>query len=153
MIYSSQPNVSQALDDLLSQHGTYLFNTTQCVPVMYKNPIQCRPGGKLTIGSNNNQLCGYISRRPLYTHDGVPLFQVATDNIMLNFMCTASGNDSIDCGTMVLSETAAYGGLLASGINDRSGDPNPMPSQYTYAVTCMVNTLDVFTYRTVTLDL
>jgi hypothetical protein len=153
IIYSSQPNVSQALNNLLSQHGTYLFNTTQYMPVMYKNPIQCRPGGILTIDSNNNQLVATLADRHCTRTIEYPFFNVATDNIMLNFMCTASGNDSIGRGTMVSSGTAAYGGLLASGINDRSGDPNPMPPHYTCVVTCMVNTLDVFTYRTVTLDL
>src|ERR1700685_3411252 len=49
-IYSSQPNGSRALEILLQSYGTSLLNTTQCVPVMQKNPIQCNPGGTAKVG-------------------------------------------------------------------------------------------------------
>lgn len=154
-IYSSQPNVSQALDGLLTDFGTYLLNTSQCVPVMSKNPIQCKPGGSLIINSANGQNSLTAISADGSCNGTLPFYfnNVTTDNVMWNFMCTGSGDDSIGKGTMVLSGTASYGALLASAINDRGGAPETLPHEYTYTVTCDVNTQDVFSYRTVTLGL
>ena len=163
-IYSSQPNASVALEQLLQSHGTFLLNTTQCVPVMVKNPFQCRPGGALQYGGHATvgNAGVYYQEVTALSSDGTcnvsSLFQLPTTenvtsaNLMLNTFCPASGNDSIGKGTTVLTGNFAYGYWLASFANDPNGNVSATPG-YTYAVTCTVDASDVFSYRKVTLSL
>ncbi|PMD42848.1 hypothetical protein L207DRAFT_623102 [Hyaloscypha variabilis F] len=55
-IYSSQPDSNVPLEQLLQSHGSFILNTTQCVPVMVKNPFQCRPGGKIQYNGGNDSI-------------------------------------------------------------------------------------------------
>lgn len=163
-IYSSQPNGSLALEALLQSYRTFLLNTTQCVPVMYKNPIQCQPGGLLqyggyaTIGDvgiyyqevtaiSADGSCNISSLFPLSSNENV-----TSANLMLSSFCPANGNNSIGKGTMILTGNYGYGYWLASFMNDLNGNVTTTPG-YTYAVTCTVDASDVFSYRRVTLTL
>ena len=163
-ICSSQPNGSPALEVLLQSYGTLLLNTTQCVPLMHKNPVQCRPGGMLqyggyaTIGNvgiyyqevtaiSADDSCNISSLFPLPSNENV-----TSANIMLNSFCPANGNNSIGKGTTIFTGNYGYGYWLASFINDPNGNVTVTPG-YTYAVTCTVDASDVFSYRKVTLTL
>jgi hypothetical protein len=164
-LYSSQLNANVALEQLLQSHGSYLLNTTQCVPVMVKNPFQCRPGGKMQYNGyatlcpnvdiyyqevtalSSDGTCNVSSLFPLQTNENV-----TSASLMLNNFCPSSGNDSIGKGTTVLTGNSGYGYWLASFINDPNGNVSVTPG-YSYGVTCAVDASDVFAYRKVTLSL
>lgn len=148
-VYSTQANLGQ----LYSNYDLSLLNTTQCVPVMSKNPIQCRKGGTLERDVASNALTATSADGGCTGTLPFPFFNVsipAQQNLMANFMCPAGGPGSIGKGTIVMSGTYGYAGLLADRLLESA--PDPLPADYTYVVTCTVDTTTAFTYRTVTLQ-
>ncbi|KAN0101473.1 hypothetical protein V8E51_011983 [Hyaloscypha variabilis] len=163
-IYSSQPDENVPLEQLLQSHGSFLLNTTQCVPVMVRNPFRCRPGGTLQYGEftpissadvyyqevtalSSDGACNISSLFPLPTTENI-----TSANLMLSTFCPASGSDSIGKGIAVLTGNYYYGYWLASFANDPNGNV-PVTTGYKYAVTCSVDASDAFSYRKVTLSL
>jgi hypothetical protein len=84
-IYSSNPNTAPDLNSLLDMYGRNVVATTQCVPVMRKNPITCRRGGTVALGSSqmnltsSDGLCNYEAE--------FPFFDPLTDSTMALVMC------------------------------------------------------------------
>jgi hypothetical protein len=154
-IYSSHPQGSPPLQELLTKYGTNLLNTTQCVPVMEKTPFQCQRGGTLQVGGEDNQTLSAVSADG-QCNGSLPFYfvNVTTDSAQINFVCAADGENSIGQGTVVM---AAINNVqwIAAGINDPYGQgvaKHPTPEE-TYVITCQMDTRDTFSYREVVLDL
>jgi hypothetical protein len=145
-IYSSQPNAAPDFNSLLNKYGPSVVSTTQCVPVMRQNPITCRPGGTVSLGSyqmnltSSDGLCFYPAE--------FPFFDPLKDNTMASIMCA---HGQVGQGTIVMGASGGYTRWLAASLNDAAHVP-PNPGA-TYVVTCTVDTRDVWEYRTVTLNL
>ena len=84
-IYSSQPNIAPDFNTLLGMYGPSVVATTQCVPVMRKNPITCRRGGTITLGSHQMNLTSFDGRCRYGA--GFPFYNPLTDNTMGSKMC------------------------------------------------------------------
>lgn len=154
-IYSSHPQGSPPLQDLLTKYGTNLLNTTQCVPVMEKTPFQCQRGGTLEVGGEDNQTLTAFSADG-QCNSSLPFYfvNVTTTSAQINFVCTADGENSIGQGTVVMAGINNVE-WLAAGINDPYGQwvaEHPTPEE-TYVITCQMDTRDIFSYREVVLDL
>jgi hypothetical protein len=52
-VYAPENNTAPEFNALLREYGSSVVNTTQCVPVMVKNPISCRRGGTVILQQNN----------------------------------------------------------------------------------------------------
>jgi len=118
---------------------------------MRKNPITCRRGGTITLGSSQMNLtssdgwCNYSAPFPFYN----PL----TDNTMASIMCA---HGEVGQGTIVIGASGSYVIWLASFLNDHDYPQPPdggVWDGYAYVVTCTVDARDVWEYRTVTLNL
>lgn len=149
---------SLVLQNLYTDYGLSLVNTTQCVPVMQSNPVQCRPAGTLKVLSDNRL---YAKSADGMCHNNVSYPRNFTrDSVMNNFMCANYKNAT--------SESIGLATIFFGALNDPTGghsfavdlagtmnDPNETARlpRSTYAVTCTVNPRKSFVYRTVTLDL
>lgn len=146
-IYSSQPNTAPDFNSLLEKYGPSVVTTTQCVPVMSQNPITCRRGGTISLGSyqmnltSSDGLCFYPAE--------FPFFDPLKENTMASVMCA---HGQVGQGTIVMGASGVYTEWLAASLNDAAHAPPPKPGA-TYVVTCTVDTRDVWEYRTVTLNL
>jgi hypothetical protein len=146
-VYSSQLETAPDFNALFGVYGPNIVNTTQCVPVMRRNPISCRTGGTVTVDTSSQQVSAVSADgRCMYTASF--LLSVTKNSVMVKKMCPY---DDIGQGTIVIGGTMAYGNNLARSIGDMSAAGDT--SLATYAVTCKVDTRDVFEYRTVTLGL
>jgi hypothetical protein len=156
-IYSSQSNVAPDFNSLLGMYGRSVVATTQCVPVMRKNPVTCRRGGTITLGSSQMNLTSSDGR---CKHEAeLPFYNPLTDNTMASTMCA---HGEVGQGTMVMGTSGSYVKWLASFLGDfhypHPKDEGDMGgggdwAGYSYVVTCTVDARDVWEYRTVTLTL
>lgn len=148
--------------DLSQHYGVSLVNTTQCVPVMQSNPVECRRGGNLTF-VNDSKLqitsadgdCGYTES---YQRN------LTRDSVMIAGMCMAGlngtdgTNQSIGRLMILLGAVtdpegqATWAWDLAGAMNDPNKTAGIAPGSE-YAVTCTVNPQNSFVYRLVTLNL
>ncbi|KAL5345655.1 hypothetical protein ACLOAV_009409 [Pseudogymnoascus australis] len=125
-----------------------LVNITQCVRVITKNPISCRPGAAISLSStwfnvtSNDGLCE-LNR---YTPSRNPLQR----QLVVKSMCT---HDDVGQGTMVMAATNQYAHWLAVAINDDANAPPTGSASSKCALSCTVDTRDVYEYRQVTLQL
>lgn len=156
-IYSSQPNVAPDLSSLLVTYGRSVVSTTQCVPVMRQNPITCRRGGTITLGSSQMNLTSSDGK---CEHEAQILsYSPLTDNTMASVMCA---HGEVGQGTIIMGASGSYVKWLASFLGDHDY-PHPTDegdmgnggdwAGYSYVVTCTVDARDVWEYRTVTLTL
>jgi len=146
-VYSSLPETAPEFNALFSVYGANIVSTTQCVPVMRQNPISCRPGGTVNVDDSLQQVTAVSADgRCSYTESF--LLSITQNSVMVKKMCA---HDDVGQGTIVIGATMAYANNLARSIGDMSAAANT--SLATYAVSCAVNTRDVFEYRTVTLGL
>jgi hypothetical protein len=105
---------------------------TACVPILNRNPIQCRKTGNITIGTNEVTVeangCKIIS--PIFSVD--PSFQGATSS----GACT----DGLDIGNaiIVMGAVNSHAALLAQVMYD-STFTAPQQGPATYAVACSVD--------------
>jgi hypothetical protein len=151
------------LQDLSKDYGLSLINTTQCVPVMQSNPIQCQPGGNVTVVSDHNLTVISADGDCLY-HAYYPSRNLALDSAMVNSMCVTGFNsnsnktESIGLATIVFGAftdpegKTPFASHLARALNDENKTVG-LAGGSTYAVTCTVNPRNSFDYRMVTLDL
>ena len=156
-IYSSRPNVAPEFTSLLDMYGQSVVSTTQCVPVMRKNPITCRRGGTITLGPSQMNLTSSDGRCKHKAE--LPFYSPLTDNTMASAMCAYG---EVGQGTIVMGASGSYVKWLASFLGDYHY-PHPTDdgdmgnggdwAGYSYVVTCTVDARDVWEYRTVTLIL
>lgn len=146
-VYSSQLETAPEFNALFSVYGANIVNTTQCVPVMRQNPISCYPGGAVNVDESSQQV-SVVSADGRCSYTGSFLLSITQNSVMVKKMCP---HDDVGQGTIVLGATMAYANNLARSIGDMSAAANT--SLATYAVSCTVNTRDVFEYRMVTLGL
>ncbi|CAJ0552271.1 Ff.00g062500.m01.CDS01 [Fusarium sp. VM40] len=151
-----------AFKNLNKQYGKFLKTTTQCVPVMTKNPVTCyKGGGKLERVPGQD-------RELLFTGDGSLKGQarpvgtarnLSVSSAMVNYLWLLPlPSGAVGTSVAVFSamndpkaETRFYQDL-ARTINDPDKDAGTRGSE-TYVVTCDYNPQDSFEYRLVTLDL
>ncbi|KAK5657594.1 hypothetical protein OQA88_3170 [Cercophora sp. LCS_1] len=144
----------------IALHGTSLFKTEQCVPVLVRNPVSCERKGSLETKDDIR----VIFSLDLLDADGEPLIRAANfnyrnltkDSVMLNYLF--SGSD-------FTKSTVGHGIIAVSGITDPkwktpfAGDLARVMNEsepYThqnYTAVCTVQATNSFEYRTVTLHL
>jgi hypothetical protein len=140
-------DVDEGLQALIQRYGSNVVNTTQCVPVMIKNPISCHKGGSIravgpesaTVFSDDGR-CNYT-----ISFDVANPFNDIEAGVMDNVMCA---HGRVGQGTIALGAFWHYAQYLALTMGDFDWAPNQDDS--TYTVTCSLDTTDVFGYRTVT---
>jgi len=150
-VYGSAAYMPQNFAQLEATYGSNLINTTQCVPVMIKNPVSCRIGGQVNIQSH---LVSATSDDGLCTiAQEMPFFDPYYNATMSKGICTYG---QVGQAKIVLGATRGYTTWLAISIGDAGFNPdtnvNPPPGT-TYAVTCDVDTRDAFDFRTIALSL
>lgn len=146
-IYSTQSDTAPEFNSLLKSYGSSVVSTTQCVPVMARNPITCHRGGSVTLEErrmyvrSSDGLCSweadYIGLNPF------------SRNAMASGMCA---HGQVGQGTIVLAATKHYIQWLAGALGNTTNIPEASNGS-SYAVTCTVDTRDVWEYRKVTLNL
>jgi hypothetical protein len=130
---------------LLGIHGSNAVNTSQCVPVMRRNPISCHVGGSVVAGSAYNLTVtsdDHLCSVEVYFLG----FDPRTDNTMGKGMCA---HGAVGQGTIVFGATYSYITWLAESMDVNISTTHPGD---TWAVSCSVDTTDVFEYRAVTLS-
>lgn len=146
-IYSPQAANNPELSRFISLHGSNIVNTSQCVPVMARNPISCHVGGTIEMGSFYNYTI--LSDDNLCAVEAV--FPVGPDptvnNTMGKGMCT---HGAVGQGTIVFGATYTYITWLAESMDVNISSTHPGE---TWVVTCSVDTTTVFDYRMVTLEI
>ncbi|KAF2635516.1 hypothetical protein P280DRAFT_511153 [Massarina eburnea CBS 473.64] len=138
-----------------------LRTVSHCLPVMARNPIQCRAGGNVTFhsepGKNNISVDagGCKFDQPDFEDPAGPF------GIMVSRLCptqNAVGQANIAIGaTGIISLTlaAAIGDtdFLTKNANKYDGIRNGSVKDLTYAVSCSVDVKPTIQWRTVTLEL
>ncbi|KAI1771887.1 hypothetical protein F4818DRAFT_444885 [Hypoxylon cercidicola] len=155
--------------NLSSAYGHALINTTQCVPVITKNPVRCQTGGNVTTALPNHMK--FVSSNMTVFGDYWPAgAEVSTDvkrnlsvdsamvhNIWTPSSWASAGADHV--GKALLGVAAVndptgqvpFASYLAGAINDPD-EPKHRAGSSTYTVMCVINPRGVFEYRSVTLD-
>jgi hypothetical protein len=144
-IYSSQANTNPEMSRFIGLHGPNVVNTSQCVPVMARNPISCHVGGTIVMGSDYNYT--------VLSDDGLCAVETfflgidpTTSNTMGKGMCT---HGAVGQGTIVLGATYSYITWLAESMDVNISSTN---QGETWVLTCSVDATNVFDYRMVTLE-
>ncbi|KAF3930624.1 hypothetical protein ABW19_dt0205550 [Dactylella cylindrospora] len=149
-IYSPETFIAPDLNRVLDEYRSSVVSTRQCVRVMARNPISCRPGGTIIWTkpwlnvSSDDGLCNSWRQ---FTSDGWDHYNNAGGGVMQKTMCA---HDEIGRGTIVVGAEGGYAHWLAVSVGDTEGAP-PTAAGEVYVVTCTVDTRDVFEYREVSL--
>jgi len=144
-IYSPQAATNPEMSRLMDLHGPNVVNTSQCVPVMSRNPISCHVGGTVVMGSYSNYTV--LSDDGLCAVEALFLgLDPTTSNSMGKGMCT---HGAVGQGTIVLGATYGYITWLAESMDVNISSTHPGE---TWVVTCSVDATNVFDYRMVTLE-
>ncbi|KAI1374378.1 hypothetical protein F4677DRAFT_461436 [Hypoxylon crocopeplum] len=156
-----------AFRNISSTYGQALVNTTQCVPIITKNPVRCQAGGNVTIKSSNeielttNSITAFGETWPGGASTSMTIRRnFATDSGMVDYAWTLPWAGAEHVGKVLLGfgvvndplGQVPFASYLAGAINDPD-EPKYRVGGATYAVTCVVNPRNAFEYRLVTLDL
>jgi hypothetical protein len=146
--------------NFLNKYVMSLMSTTQCVPVMTSNPVQCQTGGKAKV-LNESQLYIESASGDCEHSQTVINRNLYKDALMATAMCSTQNEnatqDGIGHAVMVFGALTdaqgkvAWASDLARAINDPDPNAGKAPNS-TYAITCTVNPRKVFEYRSVTLE-
>ncbi|KAM7197974.1 hypothetical protein V8F20_006422 [Naviculisporaceae sp. PSN 640] len=152
---------SPRFSDLFTKYGPSLNSTTQCVPVMTRNPVQCTrdDAAKLTYIDDthlNLTVAADVKNLDPFVYNTRNL---SRDNVMANGIGPMDEPGSPIGGTWI--EFSAYTGdphSTSSPANDLAlmmGEPNHktigLAKNSTYAVQCLMDPTHSFEYRYVTL--
>jgi hypothetical protein len=163
-VYGSVPGYAQDLQRLIKKFGNDLINTTQCVPVMVRNPATCRKGGSIDLGQVQNitSLLATSDVGRCTVANYVPNFNYTIHYMMAKGLCPS---DEIGQVKVVVAGTGSYAGWMALSVGDEdyynqvasrnTGGLNGYlgPSTNTdYVVTCDIDTRDVYAFREVELS-
>ncbi|XXG97575.1 hypothetical protein Hte_003880 [Hypoxylon texense] len=156
-----------AFRNISNEYGHALIGTTQCVPVMTKNPVRCQTGGNVTVTLPNTitlttdsiTAFGEVWPAGMVSACGMGR-DMSVDSGMANDMWTAPWYGAEHIGKALLGFSAVndpagqvpYASYLAGAMNDPD-EPKYRAGSSTYAVMCVVNPRSAFEYRSVTLDL
>lgn len=141
--YSYDSHLAPELAKLLETYGSDVINTTQCVRVMKKNPVICRPGGKVLIDQSWTNVTsadgGCYSHQRLY-----PL----THSTLAKDLCSYG---QVGQAVIVFAATGQYAYWFGTSLNVNISTLPPTNDLHSvYTATCMVDARDVFEYREVT---
>ena len=153
-IYTSQSGNDEGFNSAISTYGQSLLSTSQCVPVMTKNPIACSVSGNanytdqyLTMTSPDGK-CGssvFVGDNPTWE-----------DANTVGNICTTG---SLGQATIVIGGIMAGCIYLAEAIGDSKfldwldSYGNNAPPITTYGITCTVDMAAAIDYREVSLTL
>ncbi|MCJ1317675.1 hypothetical protein MMC15_003000 [Xylographa vitiligo] len=158
-IYSSQATTDSSgvtlwLNETLDTYKTDLLSTSQCVPVLTANPIQCARENNITFSSD-----GYLSITSsdgcvATTYPGPGALNTTQSGWSVAGIC--SRND-IGSATIVLGGFLADAGYAAEAMGDvtwiNEWDAGSVPVPKMYGISCTVDTASVISTRNVTLTL
>ncbi|KAH0556996.1 hypothetical protein GP486_005212 [Trichoglossum hirsutum] len=142
-VYGWVADRDEAIISLSTQYRVGLLQTTQCVPVMQRNPISCRKGGEVQFSNTNNTMYATSADGDCVSSDDFldSNLNPKEEYGMVKGECTGS---KLGQGTITMGASGTYAELLAKMI----GDPGD-----TFAVTCTVDVnAQTFAYREVYLD-
>ncbi|KAI6089578.1 hypothetical protein F4821DRAFT_275977 [Hypoxylon rubiginosum] len=158
---------NEAFRNLSFTYGRALINTTQCVPVITKNPVRCQAGGSVTpeLPDHLRLVTENITAFGETWPGGAEALNdlerdLLADSAMANSIWTSPWAGVEHIGKALLGFSAVndptgqvpFASYLAGAINDPD-EPKYRAGNSSYAVTCVVNPRNVFEYRLVTLDL
>jgi hypothetical protein len=150
-VYSTDQLTAPEFNGLFNQYASNVLSTTQCVPIMTQNPISCRPGGNVTVFNQNGlTVLNIVSSDGRCNANEPYLVKLISTNqgFAINVFCPQG---DVGQGTIVMGGTAAYGDILAKSFREVTfGNSGNLT---TFAVTCSVDTRNVFSYHQVTLEL
>lgn len=130
-IYSPVQSDNLELNSLLELYGSSVINTTQCVPVMQKNPISCHRGGTVQVNGymktiaaeSDDGLCSYNMTQLSNPASGV--------GAMIMKICK---NGDVGQVTIVLGAFWEFSKSLVGSIGD--SDFFNSPDSSSYVVSC-----------------
>lgn len=140
--------VGYGLDDVLNRHAWNVKSISTCVPVMVKNPVQCRQGPEVTWpdGGKTMKVAARDGSCPRTkaTGDKKPEEYIQ----IISRICNQGevGQSKIVFG----AANGNYAQWLAASVGQDIGASHP---GQTFSVDCDVDARDVFQYREVTLQL
>ncbi|MCJ1396418.1 hypothetical protein MMC18_009308 [Xylographa bjoerkii] len=156
-IYTSETtpdgsSVTLWLEETLQTYQSSLLSTTQCVPVLTANPIQCTKQSNVTFSD------GYLS---MTTSDGCSVSinagvsaGTATDGWTAATMCL---HNQVGEATILLGSLNYDALYLAESIGDTDWlervNPNALREPLLYGTVCTVNTAPVVETQTITLTM
>ncbi|KAH7401323.1 hypothetical protein BKA66DRAFT_436476 [Pyrenochaeta sp. MPI-SDFR-AT-0127] len=143
----------QHLAELVDRFPASVAKTSQCVPVMVHNPIRCRRGGNVVV---NDRTIEVVSDDGHCRITNTVIVDPSVQPTLSKGLCTVGEVGEV---TIVLGGTRGYGALLGVTVGDENalrdvlvGESSRNPKS-TYAVTCTVDTRDVYSFRKVQLSL
>jgi hypothetical protein len=144
-----------------------IIKTTQCVPVMVRNPVECRVGGTLNVTRSGREGAGAVLRvqagnGTCWTEETL-MRQIPKDSTMMATTCVDAPLEVNRTADYIGRSVAVIGALNSADGNTPNaydlakamGDPNYLINKgggVKYVVTCSINPRDAFDYRLVTLD-
>ena len=118
-----------------------------CLPVMVRNPVKCRPGGKLTWPNGGKMMKITADDRSCPAKQNIPT-SLTKEIYIMKHLCTQG-----EVGQAVAIFGAANGGYAQWMASAMGVDIGPSYPGQTYSVQCDIDVRKVFEYRNVTLAL
>src|SRR5687767_6299493 len=114
-VYANVPGYGQTLSGLVNRFGANLINTTQCVPVMIRNPVSCRKGGSISIftPSTYAELVATSDDGTCQVSNAVLGLAPTTRGMMAKGMCPIGEVGQV---MVVVAGTGAYSGWIALSV-------------------------------------
>ncbi|MCJ1388474.1 hypothetical protein MMC18_001321 [Xylographa bjoerkii] len=158
-IYSSQTTAEGAavtlwLNETLDTYKTDLLSTSQCVPVLTANPIQCARENNITFSSDGYLTITSSDGCTAITYPGLGALNTTESGWSASGICA---HGDIGTATIVLGGLLADAGYAAEAIGDitwiKEWDAGSVPIPKLYGISCTVDTASVIDTRNVTLTL
>ena len=127
------------------KHYSDFRQAEQCLPVVTKNPVQCRKGGIVTAGGNN------VSVNTRDCDITTPIFKVNPIRDGATALGACTGSRDIGKATILLGAVNSHAPTLASVMGDKGGVVKTQNSDQPpyYSVICDVDIAPSIDFRTV----
>jgi hypothetical protein len=135
------------LQNLMQNYEWNVNAASACLPVMVRNPVKCRPGGKLTWPNGGKMMKITADDRSCPAEQNIRTSPTKEIYIMKH-LCTQG-----EVGQAVAIFGAANGGYAQWMASAMGVDIGPSYPGQTYSVQCDIDVRKVFEYRNVTLAL
>ncbi|MCJ1387077.1 hypothetical protein MMC17_010206 [Xylographa soralifera] len=158
-IYSSQAATDSSavplwLNETLDTYKTDLLSTSQCVPVLTANPIQCTRENNITFSSDGYLIITSSDGCIATAYPGLAALNTTQSGWSASGICSRS---DIGSATIVIGGFLADAGYAAEAIGDityiHEWDAETVPIPKLYGISCTVDTASVVDTRNVTLTL
>ncbi|MCJ1407023.1 hypothetical protein MMC19_001093 [Ptychographa xylographoides] len=158
-IYSSQTapegsSVTLWLNETLDTYKTDLLSTSQCVPVLTANPIQCARENNITFSTEGYLTVTSSDGCVASLYAGLAALNTTQSGWTTSAICA---HREIGSATIVIGGLLADAGYAAEAIGDvtwiKEWDAGSVPTPKLYGVSCTVDTASVIDTRNVTLTL